>query len=166
MCTDSLDPLHDVFRDELRPVIRSDVGRNTPDDEQVGQGINQIRRVKRPLHPDRQALAAEPINGVQRSVGSPIFCSVMHEVIRSDMVNIKRSETDTRSVIESEPTFPRLLDKNLQPLTTPRALASLVVQLTASLSQHRRDPSIPVTALLPGQFKHVPDQEVLVILGL
>ena len=29
--TDSLDPLHDRIRDELRSVIRSDVGRNTPD---------------------------------------------------------------------------------------------------------------------------------------
>ena len=161
--TDSLDPLPDRIRDELRSVIRSYVGRNTPDDEQVGQGINHIRRVELPLHPDRQAFAAELIDDVQRSVGSPVFCSVMHEVVRPDMVNMPGPETDARSVIEPEPAFPRLLHGNLQPLTTPQALDPLVVQLPACLSQHRRDPSIPVTAVLPGQFNHVPDQEVLVI---
>jgi len=161
--TDSLDPLPDRIRDELRSVIRSYVGRNTPDDEQVGQGINHLRRVELPLHPDRQAFAAELIDDVQRSVGSPVFCSVMHEVIRPDMVNMPGPETDARSVIEPEPRFPRLLHGNLQPLTTPQALDPLVVQLPACLSQHRRNPSIPVTAVLPGQFNHVPDQEVLVI---
>ena len=163
MGTDSLDPLPDRIRDELRSVIRSYVGRNTPDDEQVGQGINHLRRVELPLHPDRQAFAAELIDDVQRSVGSPVFCSVMHEVIRPDMVNMPGPETDARSVIEPEPAFPRLLHGNLQPLTTPQALDPLVVQLPACLSQHRRNPSIPVTAVLPGQFNHVPDQEVLVI---
>ena len=161
--TDSLDPLPDRIRDELRSVIRSDVGRDTPDDEQVGQGINHIRRVELPLHPDRQAFAAELIDYVQRSVGTPVFRSVMHEVVRPDMVNMPGPETDARSVIEPEPAFPRLLHGNLQPLTTPQALDPLVVQLPACLSQHRRDPSIPVTAVLPGQFNHVPDQEVLVI---
>ena len=92
--TDSLDPLPDRIRDELRSVIRSDVGRNTPDDEQVGQGINHIRRVELPLHPDRQAFAAELIDYVQRSVGTPVFRSVMHEVVRPDMVNMPGPETD------------------------------------------------------------------------
>jgi len=161
--TDSLDPLPDRIRDKLWPVVRSDVGRNTADDEQVGQGINHIRRVELSLHPDRQAFATELIDDVQRSVGTPVFRSVMHEVVRPDMVNMPGPETDTRSVIEPEPAFPRLLHGNLQPLTTPQALDTLVVQLPACLSQHRRDPSIPVTTVLPGQLNHVPDKAVLVI---
>jgi hypothetical protein len=104
-------------------------GRNSPDDEQVGQGINHIRRVELSLHPDRRAFAAELIDDVQRSVGTPIFCSVMHEVVRPDMVNMPGPETDARSVIEPEPAFPRPLHGNLQPLTTPQALDPLVVSL-------------------------------------
>ena len=93
--TDSLDPLPDRIRDKLWPVVRSDVGRNTADDEQVGQGINHIRRVELSLHPDRQAFATELIDDVQRSVGTPVFRSVMHEVVRPDMVNMPGPETDT-----------------------------------------------------------------------
>ena len=59
LSTDRLDPLPDSIGDELRPVVGADVGWDTSNDEQIGQGVDHVRRVQLPLHADRQALTAE-----------------------------------------------------------------------------------------------------------
>ena len=75
--TNGFDPLPDSIRDELWSANRSDVGRNTPDDEQVGQGMNYIRLAGLSLHPDRQAFAVALIDDVlqplqfSKSIGPP-----------------------------------------------------------------------------------------------
>lgn len=74
-------------------------------------------------------------------------------------------QTDAGSVIEAESAFPRLLQGNLQPLTTPQVLNSLVVQLPVCISRHRRNPAISMTPELSDQFDHIPGKKILVISG-
>lgn len=90
----------------------------------------------------------------------------MHEVMRPEMVDMPRSQTDAPSFIEPESTFLRLLHGNLQLLTAPKALDPPVVQLPAYIAQLRRNPAISLAAVLSGQFDHIRDQEILVISGL
>jgi len=82
------------------------------------------------------------------------------------MIDMLRSQSDTRSVVEPEPTSLWLFHGNLQPLTAPQALDPLVVQLPAGIPQHGGDPAIAVTPILPGQFDHIPDQTLFIIAGL
>ena len=48
----SFDPLPDGVCYELRPVIRTDVLWNAPQDEQIRKRIDHISRVQLPLYPD------------------------------------------------------------------------------------------------------------------
>jgi len=51
------------------------------------------------------------------------------------MVAMRRPETDTRTVIEPQPTSLGLFLRNLEPLLTPDALHTLVVYLPTIPSQ-------------------------------
>ena len=65
--TDGFDLLPDSIRNGLGSVIRADVCQNTLNGEQVGKGINHIRRVELPLYPNGQAFANELIDDGQCS---------------------------------------------------------------------------------------------------
>ena len=60
-------------------------------------------------------------------------------------------DTDTRSVIEPQPTVFRLFLRNLQPLSSPDTLNPFSIYLTTFGSQQGSDPSITVSAILAGQ---------------
>ena len=60
-------------------LVRTDLGRNAPDDEQLRQHIDHVNRVELPLHPDRMALTAELVDDVQRPVGPSIIRPIMDE---------------------------------------------------------------------------------------
>ena len=92
---------------------------------------------------------------------------MMHEVVSPNMIDVLRSKTNARSVIEPGSASLRLFHGNLEPLTTPQTFDSLVVQLLPScISQHGCDPTITVTPILTGPFGHVPDQAILIVSGL
>ena len=105
--------------DELRSVFRSDESRHAAHDEQIRQHIHDISRVELTLNPDRQAFTALLIQGVQCPEDLPVVGSVMHEVVRPDMVAIFRPQSHARPVIQPEPSFLRLLHRHFQPLTPP-----------------------------------------------
>jgi len=67
------------------------------------------------------------------------------------MVTMRRPQTDTRAVIEPQPTPFRLLLGNLQPLLTPDTLHPLVVDPPTIPSQQGRYPSVSVTTIPGGQ---------------
>ena len=82
------------------------------------------------------------------------------------MINVLRSETNARSVIEPKPTSHWLSHGNLEPLTAPQTFDPLVVQLPSCISQHGCDPTITVTPILTGPFDHVLNQTLLIVSGL
>ncbi len=82
------------------------------------------------------------------------------------MADMLWPQTDTRAVVEPEPTSLRLFHGNLQPLTTPQAFDPLVVQMPSRIPQHGGDPTIAVAPILTGQFDHIPHQQFFVVAGL
>jgi len=127
---------------------------------------NHIRRVQFAFHADRQALTAELVDDVQRSIGSIVIRSMVNEVVGPDVIDVLRSQTNTRPVIEPQPTSLRLLHGNLQPLTAPQAFDPLIVQLPSCISQHGGNPPITVTPVLPSQLDHVPNKKIFIVTGL
>lgn len=63
--SDGCDPVPDCLSNELGAVIWPDVGRDTPQDKQVGQRVYAFCRVLLPVHPDREAFAAMFVQNVQ-----------------------------------------------------------------------------------------------------
>ena len=82
------------------------------------------------------------------------------------MVDVLWPQTNTRSVIEPQPASLRLFHGNLQPLTAPQAFDPLIIEIPSGISQHRGDPPITVPPVLPSQFDHIPDQNILIVAGL
>ncbi len=58
-------PSPDGLSDKLRAVIGADPGRNTAQDEQVGQRVDDIGRGELAPDTDRQALTGEPVQDVE-----------------------------------------------------------------------------------------------------
>ena len=79
------------------------------------------------------------------------------------MIDILLPETNTRAVIEPEPTYLRLFHGNLHPLTALHTFDPLVIQLPFYISQHGHDTAITVTPVMPGQFDHALDQAILIV---
>ncbi len=94
MGADHLDPVPGGLGDELRSVVRADIGWNATQDEQVRQDIDHIGRVELALYPDGQAFATELVDDIQRTEGPSILRPVMNEVIRPDMVSVLWPQTD------------------------------------------------------------------------
>ena len=79
------------------------------------------------------------------------------------MVGTLRAQTDARPVVEPEPPAFGLFGRDFQPLTSPDPLNTLLVHRPAGATQQRRDPAIPVAAVLAGKFDDVGSQCCLVI---
>ena len=76
-------------------IVRPDVGWNTTQDEQVCQNVDNLRRIQLSFHTDRKAFSAVFIQDVESSERPAIVGSVMHTVIRPDMVAILWTQSDT-----------------------------------------------------------------------
>ena len=67
------------------------------------------------------------------------------------MVRMHGPEPHTRSIVEPQAASRLLSLRYLQPLTTPDAFDSILADLPARSLQQRRDPTIPIAAILAGQ---------------
>ena len=93
--THSVDPVPDGLSNELRPVVRSDVGWDTPKNEEICQQINHVGGTELSLHSDCQALPGMFIEDVQRPESLSLIGSTMHEVVAPDMIGMLRPQPDT-----------------------------------------------------------------------
>ena len=64
--TNGFDPIPNGLSDELWAVVRPDAGRNTAQDGQIGQRVDDLRRVQLPFHSYRQAFSAVFVQNIQR----------------------------------------------------------------------------------------------------
>ena len=79
------------------------------------------------------------------------------------MVRVLRSQTDARTVVEPEPSTPRLFLGDLQPLPSPDPLDALEVHHLAGMPQQRGDPAIAVAARAGGERDDLGGQRRLVV---
>ena len=75
------DPISDGLSNELRAIIRLNVGWHAPQDEQICQRVDDFGRVQLSFHSDRQTFSAVFIYDVQCPERPAIVSSVMNEVI-------------------------------------------------------------------------------------
>ena len=75
--------------------------------------------------PDRQALARELVDHIEHAELPPVTGAILDKIVGPDMVRVLRSQTDARTVVEPEPSTPRLFLGDLQPLPSPDALDGL-----------------------------------------
>src|ERR1700723_1196429 len=75
-----------------------------------------------------------------------------HEVVAPYMVRMHGPEPHTRAVVEPQSSTWLLLLRNLQPLATPDTLHAILAYPPAGTLEKRRDPAIPVTAVLAGKL--------------
>ena len=88
--TDDRDPVLHRLGDELRSVVGPDVGGNAPQDEQVGQNVDHIDRLKLAVDTDRQAFMGELVEHVEHPVPASIVGAILDEVIGPDMIALLR----------------------------------------------------------------------------
>ena len=67
------------------------------------------------------------------------------------MVHAVWPESHARSIVEPQPASWLLLLRYLQPLATPDALHAVLAHPPAGSLEQRRDPVIPITAVLAGK---------------
>jgi hypothetical protein len=99
---------------------------------------------------------------VERSERFSVISSVVHKVIRPNVVPILRLQTNARTVVQPEPSFLRLFHWYFEPLMSPQAFDTLVVDLPSGVSEQSCDPTVAVTTILARQFDHVGHQAVFI----
>jgi hypothetical protein len=70
------------------------------------------------------------------------------------MVGTLRPQPNARPVVEPEPPAFGLFGRDFQPLTSPDPFNALLVHRPSGATEHRRNPAIPVAAVLAGKFDH------------
>jgi len=88
--------------------------------------------------------------------------SILDKVIGPNVVAVFRPKTDARSVMKPQTTAFGLLLRNLQPLTPPDPLDTLVVDKPARPPQQSSNLAVAVAAVLASQRDDVGGQPLLV----
>jgi len=100
----------------------------------------------------QQAFARVFIDQVEQPYTAAIMCPCAHEVVAPYMVRMHGPEPHTRAVVEPQSSTWLLLLRNLQPLATPDTLHAILAHPPSGTLEKRRDPAIPVTAVLAGKL--------------
>ena len=140
---------------ELWAVVRPDVCRDTPFDEEIAQRLDDLGGLQRPGHTDSNRFTCELIDNAEHPECLSIVGAVGDEVVGPHMVGALRPQTEARSVVEPEPTPFGLFRWDFQPLTTPDAFHTLPVHPPPRGPQERRDPAVSVAAILAGELDDV-----------
>jgi len=139
------------------------VRRDAPRDEQLAECLDDVSCLELPRDTDGQTLARELVDDAQDPERFAVVRAVSDEVVGPDMVGSLRPQTDARAIIEPQTPAFRLFGRNLQPLTPPYPLDTLLVHRPASSAKQRRNPAISVAAILAGKLDDVGSQCYLVI---
>ncbi len=81
--------------------------------------LDDVTRGELVSNPDRQALAGEFVQDVERAKDPAIIGSMMHEVSRPDMVRPLGTQPDTGTVVEPQTATFGLRPRHFQPVAVP-----------------------------------------------
>jgi hypothetical protein len=119
--------------------------------EEIREAMEHIIGCELPVHYKSEALTREFVHHRQNFYRPFVMRSVRHEIISPDVVAVQWPETDTRPVIEPEPSALWLFLRNLQPLLAPDAFDSLMVDLPSVSVEQSSDPTIAIATVLSSQ---------------
>ena len=138
--------------------------RHTPEDEEIGEDVDDTRRLALPVDPDRQAFSRELIHHIQHAILPSIMGAILHEVAGPDMVGPFRTETDAGAAARPDPTALWLPGRDLQTLLTRDPLHPLVVDHPArGATQEGRLLPVAEPAMLADKRNQIIRQLLLVI---
>ena len=161
--TDRSDPVLHGLGDELRSVVGADVTGYAPQDEEVGQNVDDIDCLELAGDTDRQAFMGKLVEHVEHPIPASIMGAVLDKVVRPDVIAVLRPQPDARSVRQPEPAALGLLLGDLEPLASPDTLDPLVVDEPASLAQQPGDLAIAIAAVLPGKLDDIGRETLFVV---
>ena len=124
---DGGDPRAERRSDELRPIVRSNMSRDAPQDEEIAQRHDDVGRVEASCDPDCQGFSGKLIDNAQHAICLSIMGPVGDKVVGPDVIGPLRPQTDARSVIQPEAASFGLSARDLKPLTPPQPFNSLLV---------------------------------------
>ena len=97
----------------------------------------------------------ELVDDVEHAVLPAIMGAVLDEVVRPDVVGMRRPQTNAGAICEPEAAPFGLLLGHFQPLASPDALDPRVTDQPASITQQGGNLAIAVAAALSTKFDHV-----------
>ena len=109
-----------------------------------------------------EALAGELINDVEHAEGLAVMGAVHDEVVRPDVVPVRRSQPDAGPVIEPEPSPLRLLLWYFEPFTSPDALYPLQADGPTILLKQPVDAPVSISAEPGSQADDRPCQDIFI----
>ena len=160
---DSCDPLLHGLGEELRSVVGPDMTGNAAQDEQVGQSVDHIDRLKLAGDTDGQAFVGKLVNDIEHPISASIVGAILDKVVGPDVIAPLRAQPNARSVGQPEPAALGLLRWDLQPLASPDTLDPLVVDYPARLAQQFGDLAIAVAPVLPSKLDSIGRETLLVV---
>ena len=92
------------------------------------------------------------VDQVEQAHTAPIMRPCTDEVIAPHMVPSLWPEPHARAIVEPQASSWLLLLRYLQPFATPDTLHPVLAHPPTSSPQQRRDPAIPITAVLTGKL--------------
>jgi len=159
--SESLQPLPNRRGRELRTVVRPEIHRRAPLNEQVRQRVNYILRSHLPAGLQSQAFPGVLIDDRENPQRPVVVGPLEDKIIRPEVVGILCPTTHARPVVEPQRATLRLSLRYLQPLPAPDPLHPLMVHSEAFISQQSRNPSITVPPVLARQLRDPPGQPLL-----
>ena len=102
------------------------------------------------------------VQDIERSERFSVISSVVHKVMRPDMVAILGPEPNTRTIVQSEPYLLWLFHWYFKRFTSPQTLDTFGVHPPACISQQGRNPAIPISTILARKFDYISHQAVFV----
>ena len=100
--TDCCDPLPECFGDELRAIVRTNMGGDAAQDEEVGKHVDNIDCLQLSLDPDGDAFPRELINHVEHADFPAVVRPVLDKVVGPDMIWVFRSKPNARAVVQPQ----------------------------------------------------------------
>ena len=132
----TLEPEPDELGRELRAVVGAEVRRDAVGDEELSQCLEHIHRPQPPGDDDCQAFPRILLDDGEDLQRPAVLRAVRHEVIRPDVVPIRRPAADARTIREPQPTPFRLLLRHVEAFSTP-TVARFVCDSPSSLPRAR-----------------------------
>lgn len=124
---DAREPLSNLRRGELRTVVAAQISRHAPTDEQIAKSLQDILALEASRHVDRQALTGVLVDERQHSNRSAITRKVRHEVIAPDVIFVRRTQPEARSISQPQTLPLGLFLRDFQTFLTPQPLDPLMI---------------------------------------
>ena len=131
--------------------------------EEVREHVDYVCGLQLASHTDGQALVSELVDHVQHPELAPVVRSLLHEVVRPDVVRVFWSEADAGAVSQPEPPLLGLLMRHLQALASPDPLHSLGVHNPARGPEQSGDLAVAIAPVLACERDDVGRQRLFVV---